>query len=92
MIARKATDLSPVLRDGAVYWADNGRRICARCAGASALYTGRDISGQPVDRVTIDDVHAWPEDLGPLACEAGCTTITALAGPDGWPLPKGGAR
>ena len=92
MIARKTTDPSPVLRDGAVYWADNGRRICARCGGASALYTGRDISGQAVERVTVDDVHAWPEDLGPLACELGCTTLTCLASTDGWPLARGGAR
>jgi hypothetical protein len=64
VITRPTTDPSPLLREGAVYWADNGRRICARCAGASALYTGRDLSGQPVERVTIDDVNAWPEDLG----------------------------
>jgi len=92
VIARPTTDPRPVLRDGALYWADNGRRVCARCAGASALYTGRDISGQPVERVTVVDVHTWPEDLGPLACETGCTTVTQVAGPDGWPLAKGGAR
>ena len=69
-----------------------GQRICVRCAGASALYTARDLSGQPVERVTIEDVRAWPDDLGPLECEAHCTKLTALAGPDGWPLAKGGAR
>lgn len=90
-MTRRTTDPRPLLREGAIYWADNGRRICARCAGASALYTGRDLSGQPVERITIDDVRAWPEDLGALGCEMGCTTITAIAGPDGWPLPKGGA-
>ena len=92
MIARKTTDPSPVLRDGAVYWADNGRRICARCAGASALYTGHDLSGQRVERVTIEDVHDWPAGLGPLGCEMGRTTLSPVAGPDGWPLPRGGAR
>jgi hypothetical protein len=91
-MARCTTDPRPVLRDGAVYWADNGRRICARCAGASALYTGRDISGQKVERITIDDVQAWPDDLGPMRCEMGCTTLLALVGPDGWPLAKGGGR
>ena len=91
-MTRRTTDPRPFLREGAVYWADNGRRICAGCAGASALYTGRDLSGQPVERVTVEDVRAWPEDLGPLACEMGCTTVTAVAGPDGWPLAKGGAR
>lgn len=90
MIARRTTDPRPVLRDGAVYWADNGRRICACCAGASALYMGYDISGQRVERVTLDDVRAWPEDLGPLNCESGCTTLSQIAGLDGWPLAKGG--
>lgn len=89
-MTRPTTAPRPVLRDGAVYWADNGRRICARCAGASALCTGRDLSGQPVERVTIDDVLAWPNDLGSLACESGCTTLSAVAGPAGWPLEKGG--
>lgn len=56
MAARDAT-LRPLLREGALYWADNGRVICAKCAGQSALYTGRDISGQRVERVTADDVR-----------------------------------
>ncbi len=90
MRAPGVTAPEPVLAEGAVYWADNGRRICAKCAGASALYTGHDLSGQPGERVTLDDVRAWPEDLGPLACEAGCTTLSTVAGPDGWPLSKGG--
>ncbi len=89
----RAPDVSgpaSVLAEGAVYWADNGRRICTHCAGASARYTGRDLSGQPVERVTLDDVRAWPEDLGPMQCEMGCTTLTGIAGPDGWPIAKGG--
>ena len=86
--------MTPVLRDGALYWADNGRRICRCCAGSSALYAGRDISGQPVERVTLADVRDWPDDLGPLGCEAGCTTLSPVAGPDGWPLAttKAGVR
>lgn len=79
----------PVLVDGAVYWADGGRRICLRCAGQSALYTGRDLSGQRVERVTVADVRAWPDDLGVLCCEARCTALSAVAGPDGWPLERG---
>ena len=89
---RRTTDPRPLLREGAVYWADNGRLICATCAGASALYTGRDLSGQRVERVTLEDVARWPQDLGAFRCEAGCTTLTAIAGPDGWPLSRGGAR
>lgn len=79
----------PVLLDGAVYWSDGGRRICVRCAGASALYTGRDLSGQRVERVTAADVCGWPDELGPLRCEAGCTQLTRVVGPDGWPLGRG---
>lgn len=88
MAARDATT-RPLLREGAVYFADNGRRICAKCAGQSALYTGRDISGQKVERVSVEDVRAWPDDLGVLRCESGCTALTAVAGPDGWPLERG---
>ena len=89
MAARETTDPRPLLREGALYWADNGRRICAKCAGQSALYTGRDISGQKVERITVEDVRAWPDDLGVLQCAAGCTALTAVAAPDGWPLERG---
>lgn len=92
MIARNLEDPRPVLVHGAVYWADGGRRICASCAGATALYTGRDLSGQKLERVTLDDVRDWPKDLGALRCETGCTTLTALVGADGWPIANGGAR
>jgi len=91
-MASRETTPRPLLREGALYWADNGRVICARCAGQSALYTGRDISGQRVERVTLEDVRAWPDDLGSLRCASGCTALSAIAGPDGWPLPKGGVR
>lgn len=91
-MVRKTTEFRPVLKDGAVYWSDNGRRICKRCAGTQELYTGFDINGQKVERVTIEDARQWPADLGPLCCERGCTTVVAVAGPDGWPMAKGGAR
>ena len=82
----------PVLVLGAVYWADGGQRICLRCAGATATYTGHDVSGQPVVRVTLSDVDSWPLDLGPLGCEGGCTVLTPVLGPDGWPLPGSEGR
>ena len=88
MAAHDAT-MRPLLREGALYWADNGRVICAKCAGQSALYTGRDISGQKVERITVDDVRAWPDDLGVLQCASGCTALTAVSGTDGWPLQRG---
>ena len=86
-MARDAT-IRPLLREGALYWADNGRVICAKCAGMSALYTGRDISGQKVERITVEDVRAWPEDLGTLHCEGNCTALSPIVGPDGWPMAK----
>ena len=87
-VAARETNMRPLLREGALYWSDNGRVICAKCAGMSALYTGRDISGQRVERITVDDVLAWPEDLGTLHCESNCTALAAVAGPDGWPTAK----
>jgi hypothetical protein len=87
-VARDAT-MRPLLREGACYWGDNGRVSCAKCAGQSALYTGRDLSGQKVARITVEDVRAWPDDLGVLRCASGCTALTAVAGPDGWPAARG---
>jgi hypothetical protein len=66
----------PVLKAGIVYSADNGRLICLRCAGASAKFTGRDLSGQKVAPLRSDDAEAreWFNHFGkPLACEIGCT-------------------
>ncbi len=92
MAAYEVETPAPVLANGAVYFGDNGRLVCRECAGASALYTGRDISGQPVERVTIEDVREWQRTFRrDLACEMGCTTLAALVGSDGWPMAKGGA-
>ena len=79
-----------VLVEGAVYWGDNGRRLCAACAGASALYTGCDLSGHPVARATTRDVRVWESegDLGPLACECGRVRLSIVAGPAGWPTAE----
>lgn len=65
----------PALKHGKIYSGDNGMRICLHCAGNSALYTGRDLSGQRVRVFTEADALAWREMLGKdLACERGCTT------------------
>jgi hypothetical protein len=38
------------LKESTIYLGDNGRAFCghARCAGATAYYSGRDLSGAPV--------------------------------------------
>lgn len=76
------------LRDDALYFADNGAIICARCAGISALYTGHDISGQKVARLTVEDAQEWQRQIKrPVSCESGCLSLSMIAGADGWPLP-----
>lgn len=86
-------DPVPVLKAGALYLSDNGRLICRDCAGMTALYTGHDISGQPVDRVTVDDVAVWETGFDgfagrPMVCDGGCLTLAPIAGPDGWPAVR----
>jgi hypothetical protein len=86
-----------VLAEGALYLGDNGRIMCAatHCAGMTAQASGHDLSGQRVSRVTVDDVAEWATyNLGPMRCmcaesprdSCGGVTLTAIAGPDGWPL------
>jgi hypothetical protein len=41
----------PVLDPDTLYFGDNGRVFCGKHAGCSAKYSGRDISGQRVERV-----------------------------------------
>lgn len=41
-----------VLKPETLYLGDNGRCYCGEHSGMTALYTGRDISGQPVEEVT----------------------------------------
>ena len=67
-----ATELRPVLREDVLYLGDNGRCFCGRLhhAGASAYFTGRDLSGYRVQRVTAAE-RRNAERMGvTLACEA----------------------
>jgi hypothetical protein len=65
----------PVLKDGVIYSGDNGERICNKCAGDSALYTGRDRSGQKVRAIPRSENEAWREFFGKdMTCERGCTS------------------
>jgi len=45
---------TPVLKEDQLYIGDNGRIFCGRPlhAGATALYTGRDLSGQKLTKIT----------------------------------------
>lgn len=67
------------LKLGVIYSADNGRLICIHCAGMSALFTGRDISGQKCTAMTQDDAMEWERHMGrPMNCEGGCTTYRSI--------------
>lgn len=77
-MSNKTTTPKPVLKEGTIYSADNGQRICLHCAGASAKFTGRDRSGKKVKAFTAKDAAEWYAMLGkPLACECGRTTFSA---------------
>ena len=39
----------------ALYFTDNGAILCGAHLGTSAAYTGRDISGQPIQRIKPTD-------------------------------------
>lgn len=68
-----------VLKEGVIYYSDNGRMICVHCAGMSAKYTGRDISGQKVTAATREDAMWWEKETGKLmSCESGCTTYASM--------------
>ncbi len=63
----------PVLREDEIYLGDNGRCFCGRMhhAGVTAYFTGRDLSGHPVHRVTEADQREARRVGVTLACE-GC--------------------
>jgi len=57
-----------------VYLTDNGRALCEEHLGASARFTGRDLSGQSIYPVTAADV----EYVRTLGAELKCETCGAL--------------
>ena len=64
-----------VLKEGVIYEGDNGRLLCAKCAGQSARFTGFDLSGVEVVPQTDEDAADWLAFFGrPMACEEGCTS------------------
>ena len=67
-------DPAPALEADALYLGDNGRCFCGRlhCAGMTAHFTGRDLSGQAVERVTEADQREARRMGVTLVCE-GCS-------------------
>lgn len=53
--------MKPRLRIDTLYFGDNGRCFCGRigCAGASAHFTARDLSGQRVQVVTASEIREY---------------------------------
>lgn len=47
--------LESILDLDKLYLGDNGRITCGDCSGASARYTGRDLSGQRVEKISPQD-------------------------------------
>lgn len=71
----------PVLKAGIIYSGDNGRLICVHCAGMSAKYTGRDLSGHRVTPLNQADADHWMQVMNEhLKCESGCTVHKTTQG------------
>jgi len=64
--------MKKVLDDAALYEGDNGRIFCGACAGSSAAYTGRDISGQKVHKMTVADADAMERELADIGYTCSC--------------------
>jgi len=63
-----------MLRPTSVYLGDNGRAMCASCAGHTAKVTGRDLSGQRLFEVNtrVKSYVDWHE---VIACECGKVSV-----------------
>lgn len=56
--------------DDTLYYTDNGAIYCGRHLGQSAAYTGRDISGQKIAKVSEADLAELAQMMGhPVYCE-----------------------
>jgi hypothetical protein len=56
--------------DETLYYADNGAVLCGAHLGSSAAFTGCDISGEPIQRLTAADAAEWADaGLGAPKCE-----------------------
>jgi hypothetical protein len=58
------------INDATIYLTDNGAALCGAHLGTTARYTGRDISGQPIEPVGPEEARYFVETLGgPICCE-----------------------
>jgi len=53
-----------------LYLTDNGRALCGAHLGASARFTGRDISGQKIQAVRAEDARAAKAEGWAITCES----------------------
>ncbi len=64
-----------------VFVTDNGRLLCGADLGASARFTGRDISGQRIERVSPEYAAAYNRDLadiGVVCCCEACGKVARI--------------
>lgn len=73
----------PVLAPDAYYEGDNGRVLHGRCCGASAAYTGRDLSGKRVRCLSAADVAAFLAAVADLGVAEACESCRRAAVPGG---------
>ena len=59
----------PALAPDALYFGDNGRCFCGAHAGMTARYTGRDLSGRRVHKVTEADRAYAKREGWAIGCE-----------------------
>ena len=64
------------LVENTIYFGDNGRAMCSRCAGATASASGtHDLSGTRLQKATLADADYFAEEGLTLSCECGRITI-----------------
>lgn len=73
------TERKPVLLDRALYIGDNGRVFCGAHAGMSARWSGYDLSGHKVARITPAYCKRNGEEIAALKCEQ-CAQIARKGG------------
>lgn len=60
------------ISDSTIYLTDNGAALCGEHLGTSARYTGRDISGQPIQPVTPEIAAEMNRELAPYGLAVSC--------------------